>query len=192
MKPTAIVMLGVCLVSAFAVEAARWAERPPNIIFIVADDLGYGDLGCYGQTKFATPNIDRMAAEGLRFTDFYAGDTVCAPSRSAHDDRPAHRPHANSRQPRGVPEGQTPLPAAAVTIPELLHAAGYVSGGFGKWGLGFVGTDGDPLAQGFDHFFGYNCQSRAHRYYPAYLWNDRMQYFLPGNDMRRTVTYAPT
>jgi arylsulfatase A len=165
--------------------------RPPNIIYILADDLGYGDLGCYGQQKFSTPNIDRLAKEGLRFTNFYAGNTVCAPSRSAllTGQHTGHTPVRGNAE--VMPEGQQPLAAATMTMPKALHGAGYVSGGFGKWGLGFVGSEGDPLRQGFDRFFGYNCQRYAHRYYPAYLWDGEEQVFLPGNDMRTTTTYAP-
>lgn len=167
------------------------APAKPNIIFILADDLGYGDVSCYGQKKFSTPNIDRLAAEGMRFTDFYAGCTVCAPSRSSLMTG-QHTGHAVIRGNAEVmPEGQAPLPAAAVTIPEVLREAGYVSGGFGKWGLGFVGTEGDPVAQGFNRFFGYNCQRMAHRVYPPYLWDGDTQVFLAGNDMHTRSTYAP-
>jgi len=165
--------------------------RPPNVIYILADDLGYGDLGCYGQKKFATPNIDRLAREGMKFTSFYAGNTVCAPSRSSllTGQHTGHTPIRGNAE--IFPEGQEPLPAAIITIPKVLNEAGYVSGAFGKWGLGFVGTEGDPLAQGFDRFFGYNCQRAAHRYYPPYLWDGEEQVFLPGNDMRTKTTYAP-
>lgn len=178
----------------FALFAAAWlmpAEGAPNIIYILADDLGYGDLGCYGQQKFSTPNIDRLAREGMRFTSFYAGNTVCAPSRSALLTG-QHTGHTSIRGNAEVmPEGQEPLPADTLTIPEVLRPAGYTSGAFGKWGLGFVGTEGDPQAQGFDRFFGYNCQRFAHRYFPPYLWDGTRQVFLPGNDMRSTTTYAP-
>ena len=176
------------LATAFADMAV---QRPPNIIFILADDLGYGDLSCYGQQKFSTPNIDRLAKEGMKFTSFYSGNTVCAPSRSAllTGQHTGHTPIRGNSEVR--PEGQRPLPAGTVTIPKVLHPAGYVSGAIGKWGLGFVGTEGDPLAQGFDRFFGYNCQRYDHRYYPAYLWDGELQVFLPGNDMRTKTTYAP-
>jgi arylsulfatase A-like enzyme len=179
----------IALLAAAVATAAP--SRPPNIIFILADDLGYGDLSCYGQKHFRTPHLDRLAAEGMRFTDFYAGNTVCAPSRSSlltglHTGHTPIRGNAER-----MPEGQAPLPGPTVTLPEVLHGAGYVSGGFGKWGLGFIGTEGDPLAQGFDRFFGYNCQRWAHRSYPPYLWDDRFQVFLPGNDMRQKTSYAP-
>lgn len=155
-----------------AKAGAQSNPRRPNVVFILADDLGYGDLGCYGQTKIRTPNIDRMAAEGLRFTQHYAGSAVCAPSRCVLMTG-RHPGHAHVRDNRGYkPEGQEPLPPDAVTLPRLLHLGGYVTGGFGKWGLGGPGTSGDPLKQGIDRWFGYNCQSVAHNYYPTYLWDN--------------------
>jgi len=167
------------------------AARAPNIIYIMADDLGYGDLGCYGQKKFATPNIDRLAHDGMKFTSFYAGDTVCAPSRSSlmTGQHTGHTPVRGNAE--LFPEGQEPLPASAITIPEVMHTAGYATGAFGKWGLGFIGSEGDPQAQGFDTFFGHICQRWAHRYFPPYLWNNGRQVFLPGNDMHKMTTYAP-
>lgn len=180
-----------CAATPAGLAASKTPARPPNVIYILADDLGYGDLGCYGQTKFETPNIDRLASEGMRFTSFYAGSTVCAPSRSAllTGQHTGHTPIRGNAE--VIPEGQFPLPAAAVTLPELLRQANYASAAIGKWGLGFIATEGDPLAQGFDRFFGYNCQRMAHRYYPPYLWENQRQVFLPGNDMRQTTTYAP-
>jgi len=151
----------------------RAADRP-NIVFIIADDLGYGDLGCYGQQKIRTPNIDRMAAEGMRFKYMYAGNAVCAPSRCvlATGKHPGHAWVRNNREIK--PEGQEPIPAEEVTIFEAFKSAGYTTGGFGKWGLGFPGSSGDPLKQGIDRWFGYNCQGKAHTFYPSYLWdNDR-------------------
>ncbi len=187
--PALFVLVSLAVSSPAAAPSA--SSRPPNLIYILADDLGYGDLGCYGQMKFATPNIDRLAREGMRFTSFYSGNTVCAPSRSAllTGQHTGHTPIRGNAE--IFPEGQEPMPAAAITIPEVLHEAGYVSGAIGKWGLGFVGTEGDPQAQGFDRFFGYNCQRFAHRYYPPYLWEGKRQVFLPGNDMRMKTTYAP-
>lgn len=182
------ILLGVLSSSTLTIGAA---SRPPNIIYILADDLGYGDLGCYGQKKFATPNIDRLAREGMRFTAFYAGNTVCAPSRSSllTGQHTGHTPIRGNTEVK--PEGQGPLPADTVTIPKILRAAGYATGAFGKWGLGFVGSEGDPNAQGFDRFLGYNCQKFAHRYYPSYLWDNDLQVFLRGNDMHTQTTYAP-
>ena len=148
------------------------AQARPNIVFILADDLGYGDLGCYGQTKIRTPNIDRMAAEGMRFTQHYSGNAVCAPSRCVlmTGKHPGHAFVRNNREYK--PEGQEPLPEGTVTLPCLLGAAGYVTGGFGKWGLGGPDSTGAPLRQGMSRFFGYNCQGVAHNYFPTYLWDD--------------------
>jgi arylsulfatase A len=148
-----------------------WA-RQPNIIFILADDLGYSELGCYGQQKIRTPNLDRLAAEGMRFTQHYSGNAVCAPSRCVLMTG-MHPGHALIRDNREVqPEGQWPIPDNTVTIARLLKAGGYRTGAFGKWGLGGPGSTGDPLNQGIDRFYGYNCQRAAHNYYPTYLWDD--------------------
>ena len=145
------------------------AERPPNIVLILADDLGYGDLGAYGQKRIATPNLDRMAAEGIRFTQFYAGSTVCAPSRSVlmtgkHMGRTTVRGNAG----RGNPLAQT-LKPEDLTIPEMLKQKDYGTALIGKWGLGEEGSTGAPTRQGFDYFFGYLNQHHAHNYYPAFL-----------------------
>jgi len=153
-------------------ESVGRASRPPNILFILADDLGYRELGCYGQKKIRTPRIDRLATEGVRLTRHYAGNAVCAPSRCVLMTG-KHPGHAFVRDNRSTPpEGQLPIPDAEQTIAELLRAAGYATGGYGKWGLGGPGSTGEPLRQGFDHFFGYNCQAHAHSYYPGYLWDD--------------------
>jgi arylsulfatase A-like enzyme len=138
----------------------------PNIIFILADDLGYGDLGCYGQEQIATPNIDRMAAEGMRFTDHYAGSTVCAPSRCAL----MVGQHTGHCLVRG--NGRVPLRPSDFTVAELLKEAGYATGIIGKWGLGEPETTGIPNKQGFDYWFGYLNQRHAHNYYPEYLWRN--------------------
>ncbi len=152
--------------------SCRKADPPPNIIFIVADDLGYRELGSYGQEKIRTPHIDRLAAEGMRFTRHYSGSPVCAPSRAVLMTG-KHPGHAWVRDNKEIqPEGQAPIPATEVTLAERLRERGYTSGIFGKWGLGFPGSEGDPLEQGFDRFFGYNCQRHAHSYYPGYLWDD--------------------
>lgn len=147
---------------------------PPNIVFIMADDLGYGDLGCYGQEKIRTPRLDQMAKEGLRFTQFYAGSPVCAPSRCVLMTG-KHAGHAAVRDNRETPpEGQFPLPAGEVIIPELLKEQGYATAMIGKWGLGVYDTTGDPLKPGrFDSFFGYLCQAQAHNHYPGWLWNNK-------------------
>jgi len=163
----------------------------PNIIYILADDLGYGDIGVYGQEQFGTPNIDNLAQHGLLFTQHYAGSTVCAPSRSALMTG-LHTGHTFIRGNKSPgEEGQFPLKAAAITIAEVLRKAGYATGAFGKWGLGFVGTEGDPNNQGFDQFYGYNCQGLAHRYYPTHLWENGNKILLEGNDTHKTSVYAP-
>ena len=166
-------------------------QSPPNIIYILADDLGYGDLSCYGQENFTTPHLDRLANEGIRFTRHYSGSTVCAPSRSVLMTG-LHTGHTPVRGNQEVkPEGQWPLADSVYTLAERMKEAGYVTGAFGKWGLGFPGSEGDPVNQGFDLFFGYNCQRYAHRYYPEYLWENEEKVMLPGNDWSTTETYAP-
>jgi arylsulfatase A-like enzyme len=166
-------------------------EAPPNIIYILADDLGYGDLSSYGQKKFSTPHLDQLARDGIRFTRHYSGSTVCAPSRSVLMTglHTGHTPIRGNQEVR--PEGQWPLPASTETLAERLKEVGYVTGAFGKWGLGYPGSEGDPVNQGFDRFFGYNCQRYAHRYYPEYLWENSEKVYLEGNDWSTTETYAP-
>ncbi len=151
--------------------AAHAADaRPPNIVFILADDLGYGDLGCYGQQRIKTPHIDRLAAEGMRFTDFYAGCTVCAPSRCVLMTG-YHMGHCWVRGNAGPANREIQcLRDQDVTIAEVLRKAGYATALCGKWGLGEERTAGVPTKQGFDHFFGYLNQHHAHNYYPAYLF----------------------
>lgn len=144
----------------------------PNIVLIVADDLGYRELGCFGQKLIRTPNLDRLASEGMRLTQHYSGNAVCAPSRCVLMTG-KHPGHAYIRNNRSTPpEGQEPIPESEVTVAELLSQQGYVTGAFGKWGLGGPDSSGIPLRQGFDRFFGYLCQAHAHSYYPGYLWND--------------------
>lgn len=167
------------------------SAQSPNIIYIIADDLGYGDLSCYGQQKFATPNIDRLAAGGMKFTQHYSGATVCAPSRSALMTG-LHTGHTYVRGNKEVkPEGQWPLPDSALTMAEILRDQGYVTGAFGKWGLGPVNSEGDPNRQGFDKYYGYNCQRLAHNYYPFHLWNNTDKVILDGNMDGGTEVYAP-
>ncbi len=165
--------------------------QKPNIIYILADDLGYGDLSCYGQKHFQTPNIDRMARDGMRFTQHYAGCTVCAPSRSSLMTglTSGHTPVRGNLE--VTEEGQWPLPANTLTIPKLLKEAGYVTGAFGKWGLGFPGSEGDPNKQGFDEFYGFNCQRMAHNYYPDHLWDNQKIEILEGNSGDKSEQYAP-
>ncbi|HLX61206.1 MAG TPA: arylsulfatase [Planctomycetota bacterium] len=169
------------LAAVSAVAAASAAERP-NIVFLLADDLGYGDVGSFGQTKIRTPNLDKMAAEGMRLTAHYAGANVCAPSRCALLSG-KHPGHGYIRENKGGlsdggPEGQEPVPAGELTFPLTLKKIGYTLGGFGKWGLGPIGSSGDPLKQGFDRFFGFNCQAVAHNYYPTHLWDGDTRFDL--------------
>lgn len=154
-------------------------DRKPNIILILADDLGYGDLGCYGQKRLHTSNIDRLAAEGVRFTDCHAGSTVCAPSRSCLMTG-THTGHTRIRG-NSSPTGRVALRPEDTTVAEVLKSADYRTGLFGKWGLGEANTAGRPTQKGFDEFFGYLNQTHAHSYYPDHLWNNDEQIFLPGN-----------
>lgn len=185
------VILGVSSVLLMA-GATVGAERRPNLIYILADDLGYGDLSCNGQTHFQTPNIDRLAAEGMTFTQHYSGATVCAPSRCAlltgmHTGHAAVRGNSELE-----PEGQQPMPADTYTVAHMLNDAGYATGLFGKWGLGAPDSVSEPLKMGFDRFYGYNCQRQAHHYYPYFLWNDDRREMLWGNFGLETEEYAPT
>jgi arylsulfatase A-like enzyme len=169
----------------------------PNIIFIMADDLGYGDLGSYGQTVIQTPNLDQMAIEGLRFTNCYAGSTVCAPSRSVLMTG-LHTGHTTVRGNFGKfgvvglggGEGRVPLNESDVTVAEVLKEAGYTTGMTGKWGLGEPNTSGHPNDQGFDEWFGYLNQRRAHSYFPDYIWKNKNKYVLPKNRNERKETYT--
>jgi len=176
----AIFALVVLAAAAFATSPAAAADKP-NLIYIMADDLGYGDLGCYGQKRIKTPALDRMAAEGLRFTDHYAGSTVCAPSRCSLMTG-LHTGHAYVRGNHETkPMGQLPLPLDVVTVAELLQQAGYATSLVGKWGLGGPDSTGIPNKQGFDYFFGYLCQRHAHNYYPEFLFHNTEQVPLAGN-----------
>jgi len=153
---------------------AATADQPPNVVLIVADDLGYRELGSYGQRLIRTPHLDRLAEQGMRLTQHYSGNAVCAPSRCVlmTGKHPGHAWVRNNRELK--PEGQQPIPDSEITLAEVLRQRGYATGAFGKWGLGGPGSEGDPIKQGFDRFFGYNCQRHAHSYYPSYLWsNDR-------------------
>ncbi len=145
--------------------------RKPNIVFILADDLGYGDLGCYGQKKIKTPDLDRLAKDGVRFTQAYAGSTVCAPSRCALMTG-RHTGHCRTRGNGGGggPKSNVPLAPDDICVAELLKKAGYTTALVGKWGLGEEGSTGVPTRKGFDHFFGYLNQHHAHNYYPDFLW----------------------
>lgn len=170
------------------------AEPPPNIVLIVADDLGYSDLSCYGQKRFDTPNVDRLAAEGARFTAHYSGSPVCAPSRCSLLTG-LHTGHACIRANDELPErgdvwndpsleGQRPLPPGTATIGTLLKGAGYDTALVGKWGLGGPASDGVPTRHGFDHAFGYLCQRQAHNHYPDHLWRNGRRVALDNPSFR--------
>lgn len=176
MRPVAIGWAAVVVCIMAACSAPAMAGTKPNIIFILADDLGYGDLGCYGQKVIQTPRLDQMAREGLRFTDAYAGSTVCAPSRSAL----MTGQHTGHTRVRG--NALVPLLPEDVTVAEVLKEAGYETALVGKWGLGEPGTSGLPNRQGFDYFFGYLNQKHAHNHYPTYLWRNEEKVVIPGND----------
>ncbi|MEX0716947.1 MAG: arylsulfatase, partial [Planctomycetaceae bacterium] len=183
LKPlrTAVAIVAPFLFSGSA-HSAEESSAPPKIVFIMADDLGYAELGCYGQTKIRTPRIDHLAREGVRFTQFYSGSPVCAPARCVLLTG-KHSGHAWIRSNGEVqPEGQRPIPDGEVTIAESLRERGYATACIGKWGLGFPGSEGDPVKQGFDLFFGYNCQREAHNFYPHHLWRDEEKVMLEGND----------
>ena len=151
---------------------------PPNIIFILADDLGYGELGCYGQKTIQTPHLDRMAAEGMRFVQFYAGSTVCAPSRSVLMTG-LHTGHTRVRGNAGARSGAQTLRQGDVTFAHVVQQAGYRTGLVGKWGLGVSGEEGDPSRMGFNYFFGYLDQIHAHNHYPDFLYRNRERITLP-------------
>ena len=183
MRPIALCTLLVLILAANLIGKAQTAaqQRQPNIIFILADDLGYGDVGYQGQIKIHTPNIDQLAADGMRFTHCYAGTAVCAPSRASLMTG-LHTGHTPIRGNRGFqPEGQYPLPDSSLTIAAVLQTHGYTTGAFGKWGLGYPGSTGTPDKKGFTDFFGYNCQTLAHNYYPDHLWSNTEKIILPGN-----------
>jgi arylsulfatase A len=167
------------LFSSFYARHHAAATPLPNVVFILADDLGWGEIGAFGQTKIPTPHLDELAKQGMRLTQHYSGAPVCAPSRCVlltgkHLGRAEIR--GNSQAKKFFPEfdeGQYPLSASAITFPMLFQQAGYATAAMGKWGLGPVGSTGEPNRKGFDLFFGYNCQAVAHSFYPAYLWRNR-------------------
>lgn len=182
MRPL-VFIFALTLLSSCAPEEDDWPGYN-NIIFILADDLGYGDLGSYGQTEINTPNLDTMAANGLRFTDHYSGSTVCAPSRCVL----MTGLHTGNCRIRG--NGTIPLQPEDVTLPELLDRSGYKTGIIGKWGLGEEGSTGIPTKKGFDYFYGYLNQIRAHNYYPDYLWENETRVPLANEVEIVQETYA--
>lgn len=192
----ALSLLAACAARGPSTAPASLPDRP-NILLIIADDLGYGEVGCYGQRTIRTPNIDALAARGVRFTDAYSGSCVCAPSRCTLLTG-LHTGHAPIRDNKELsPTGQQPLPADTPTLAGLLRERGYTTGAIGKWGLGPPGSTGDPSRHGFDHFFGYLCQRHAHNHCPSHLFRDGARIDLPANkDHWETgavvgATYAP-
>jgi arylsulfatase A-like enzyme len=185
------VIIILALVSGCTPTQSIIQKRPPNIIYILADDLGYGDLSSYGQKKFQTPNIDRLASQGMRFTQHYSGSTVCAPSRSTlmTGQHTGHTPVRGNKN--AGSQGQIAIEDEVYTVAELLRQQGYITGGFGKWGLGAPGSHGDPLKQGFDIFYGYYDQRIAHNYYPGQLWDNGKKVILKENLGSQEGTYAP-
>ena len=184
-------VLMTCIAVVFTAAPVSAADaKKPNIVFILCDDLAMGDVGVYGQKLIKTPNLDRMAAEGMRFTQAYCGTSVCAPCRSSLMTG-QHMGHCPIRANREIqPEGQKPLPEGTITIAHVLKEAGYATACTGKWGMGMFHTSGSPFKMGFDHFFGYNCQRHAHSYFPTYLYNDDKRIELEGNEKGGKKTYA--
>lgn len=183
MEKDGIIKLGALVAAGAALAGCSGQKAParPNIVFILADDLGYGDVGCYGQQYIETPNIDALARRGMLFTQAYSGTAVSAPSRCCLITG-THTGHSWVRGNHKVPpEGQLPLPEGASTIFHDFQDAGYMTGAFGKWGLGPIGSTGDPLQQGVDRFYGYNCQTLAHSYYPDHLWDNDDKVILEDN-----------
>src|SRR5215469_16615739 len=172
-----------------AAATLQAADTPrPNILLLLADDLGVGDLGCYGQKVLKTPNIDRIAAEGTRFVNAYAGAQVCAPSRCSLMTG-YHTGHATVRGNWEVyPEGQYPLAERDVTVAAILKKAGYATGLCGKWGLGGPDSPSTPNQAGYDFFYGYNCQRHAHRYYTNYPWRNTERIDIPQSSRKRVYS----
>ena len=192
MKTQLVLCIGGTLLTGFSAckKEAPAEGRPVNVIYILADDLGYGDIGCYGQQKIKTPNIDRMAQEGMLFTQHYAGCTVSAPSRCSLMTG-LHTGHSQIRGNKEIkPEGQQPMTEDTYTLGKLMKSAGYTTGIFGKWGLGYPGSTSVPANMGFDEVFGYNCQRQAHSYYPDHLWHNNDTVFLHENDNEGRKIYS--
>ena len=183
------VLWGCSVYSLSGVSKPQVEKNQPNIIFILADDLGYGDLACYGQEKIKTPNIDRMASEGMRFTNFYAGNAVCSPSRYSLLTG-KHPGHSAVRGNFEIGDwdsflGQLPIPEGETTIFEVVKQAGYRTAAYGKWGVGRAESSGAPDQKGVDDFYGFNCQRHAHTYYPRYVEGNRGEkIWLEGNDRK--------
>lgn len=182
------------LFASTAITNIHAASDKPNVIYIIMDDLGYGELGCYGQQKIETPNIDRLRDDGMKFTNHYSGSPVSGPARCVlmtgmhsghaqirHNNEMGSRGAVNNHDSMYVHpglEGQAPLKAGTMTLGRMMQQAGYRTGCFGKWGLGYPGSEGEPLKQGFDRFYGYNCQRQAHTHYPPFLYSDSSRVML--------------
>jgi arylsulfatase A-like enzyme len=179
--------LGALAAGPAAALAQQRQPVKPNIIFILADDLGYGDLGCYGQERIRTPNLDRLAAEGVRFTQAYSGSTVCAPSRCVL----MTGKHTGHSTVRGNRSPEVPLRPDEANVGSVLKAAGYRAAVFGKWGLGGPHTDSTPDQRGFEEFFGFMNHRHAHLSYPEHLWENRQEHFLVENWFDRRKLFAP-
>ena len=178
-SPLIGLFVGALVLVAPSARAQAAQTTKPNIIFILADDLGYGELGSYGQKAIQTPALDRMAAEGMRFTQFYAGNTVCAPSRSVLMTG-QHMGHTRVRGNAGANnQAAQTLRTGDVTVAHVLQRAGYATGLVGKWGLGLIDEEGEPRRQGFDDYFGFLSQSHAHNHFPDFLWRNGEKVRLP-------------
>ena len=186
-----VVGAAVALTGCASKQVCKTAEPlRPNVIFILADDLGIGDIEPYGQEQIHTPHLKQMQQQGMRFTQCYSGTAVSAPSRCSLLTG-LHTGHASVRGNKGVdPEGQVPMPDGTFTMAAMFKEQGYATGCFGKWGLGYPGSSSDPTKVGFDRFFGYNCQTLAHDYYPDHLWNGETRVDLPQNYRQHEVTYS--
>lgn len=181
--------INIIIIFCLGVTAA-FTQNRPNVVFMLADDLGYSDLGCYGQKLIKTPNLDKLAVNGIRFTQFYAGTSVCAPSRAAllTGQHTGHTPIRGNFEVQ--PEGQFPLPDSTLTMAEMFQKGGFATGLFGKWGLGYPGSEGEPTKQGFDRFYGYNCQRQSHNFFPGHLWDNTQRVEL-SNTPSNQQQYAP-
>ena len=200
MKKSVLILLGICFLGCMNPQSEK--APAPNIIYIFADDWGYGELGAYGQEKTKTPHLDRLAAGGMRFTQHYTGAPVCAPSRymlltGTHAGHSYIRGNYELGQFADDKEGgQMPIPETTPTLAKMLKKAGYQTAMVGKWGLGMNGTTGSPLLQGFDYYYGYLDQKQAHNYYPTHLWeNDKVapldnDYFLVHNQIKEGSDHA--
>jgi len=175
----AVIAVVFCCVGFFTrmALADNVVAKQPNIIFILSDDLSWGDLGCYGQQKIKTPHIDRIASEGMRFTNAYAGNSVCAPSRSCLMQG-LHPGHARVRD-NSYKGYRHSLQKEDSTVAEILQTAGYATGLFGKWGLGLSSQPGFPNKKGFDQFYGILNQRKAHNFYPPFLWDNQQRVYFP-------------